>query len=60
MSEATNCQHCKGIGQKVKRVTYRPNGTVSSIVYDTKAGCDLCRGTGVNASGLAKGDRNDS
>lgn len=47
MSEATICPHCKGIGQKVKRVTYRPNGTISSIVYDLKANCDPCRGTGV-------------
>jgi DnaJ-class molecular chaperone len=46
MSDTAICPRCKGIGQKVKRVTYRPNGTVSSIIYDSKGGCDPCRGTG--------------
>jgi DnaJ-class molecular chaperone len=47
MSEAAICPHCKGIGQKVKRVTYRPSGTISSIVYDLKANCEPCRGIGL-------------
>lgn len=46
MSEAAICSRCKGIGQKVKRVTMRPSGTISSIIYDLKVECEPCRGTG--------------
>lgn len=52
MSDASTCPRCNGIGQKIKRVTYRPNRTISSIVYDVKAQCEACRGTGsVNREG---------
>lgn len=47
MSDTVICNRCKGIGQKVKRVTMRPNGTISSIIYDLKADCVPCKGTGV-------------
>ena len=46
MTEAATCPRCRGIGQKVKRVTYRPSGTISSIVYDPKADCEPCQGSG--------------
>jgi hypothetical protein len=60
MSDAAICPRCKGIGQKVKRVTVRPNGSISSIIYDLKADCDPCHGTGLaieNGTGHAPENR---
>lgn len=47
MSEAAVCPRCRGMGQKVRRIICRPNGTISSIVYDLKANCEPCQGTGL-------------
>ncbi len=46
-NDADLCARCRGIGQAVKRLTCRKDGSVSTITYDLKAHCVACKGTGL-------------
>lgn len=41
------CSRCGGVGQAVKRINRRRDGSISSVVYDLKAICKPCRGSGL-------------
>lgn len=41
------CSRCGGIGQAVKKVTRRRDGSISSVTYDLKNDCGSCKGTGL-------------
>ncbi|MDL2401264.1 hypothetical protein [Rhizobium mayense] len=47
MTEETTCPRCRGVGQAVRRITFRKDGSVSTITYDPKHECTACDGTGV-------------
>ncbi|WP_207589478.1 hypothetical protein [Rhizobium sp. ZX09] len=41
------CSRCGGVGQAVKRINRRRDGTISSVVYDLKVICKPCKGSGL-------------
>jgi len=41
------CSRCEGVGQSVKRINFRRDGSVSSVIYDLKSDCKSCKGTGL-------------
>lgn len=47
MTADHSCSRCGGIGQAVKRITRRRDGTISSVIYDLKKNCVPCKGTGL-------------
>jgi len=50
MSEAAGskpCSRCNGIGQAVRRIVWRRDGSISSVTYDLKTDCRSCKGTGL-------------
>ncbi len=46
-TDVEDCARCRGVGQAVKRLTCRKDGTVSTITYDLKAPCKSCQGSGL-------------
>ncbi len=58
MTEAVRsepCSRCGGIGQAVKRITCRRDGSISSKVYDLKNDCRPCKGTGLACMEVNRG-----
>ncbi|MBB4955569.1 RecJ-like exonuclease [Agrobacterium vitis] len=49
------CKRCGGIGQAVKRINRRRDGSISSIVYDLKNDCGPCKGTGLACMEVSRG-----
>lgn len=43
-----SCSRCDGVGQRVKKITRRRDGSVSSVTYDGRD-CSACQGTGLKA-----------
>lgn len=58
MTEAVRgepCSRCGGIGQAVKRINQRRDGSISSVVYDLKSDCRPCKGTGHSCMEVSRG-----
>ena len=41
------CHRCFGLGQAVKRICRRRDGTIISVTYDLRIECRACHGTGL-------------
>lgn len=49
------CSRCGGIGQSVKRINLRRDGSISSVIYDLRNDCRPCQGSGLACMEVTRG-----